>query len=107
MKALSGDGAGFAGELVHGVLDNREQLNDTIKRFATAFPVDQLAPMDRNILKIALYEIIIDNKTPVKVAINEAVELAKKFGADASPKFINGVLGAVMSTEKERENQID
>jgi len=47
MKALSGDGAGFAGELVHGVLDNREQLNDTIKRFATAFPVDQLAPMDQ------------------------------------------------------------
>jgi len=107
MKALSGDGAGFAGELVHGVLDNREQLNDTIKRFATAFPVNQLAPMDRNILRIALYEIIIDNKTPVKVAINEAVELAKKFGADASPKFINGVLGAVMSTEKERKNQID
>ena len=75
-KALIGDGAGFAGELVYGVLDNQDQLNGTIKRFATSFPVDQLAPMDRNILRIALYEILIDQKTPAKVAVNEAVELA-------------------------------
>jgi len=107
MKSLRGDSASFAGELVHGVLDNRDQLNSTIKRFATAFPVDQLAAMDRNILKIALYEILIDHKTPAKVAINEAVELAKEFGADTSPKFINGVLGSVISKDKERKNQID
>jgi N utilization substance protein B len=107
IKAVSGDSASFAGELVHGVLDHLEQLNDTIKRYATAFPVDQLAPMDRNILRIALYEITIDLKTPAKVAINEAVELAKEFGADTSPKFINGVLGAVISENKERNNQID
>jgi N utilization substance protein B len=107
IKALSGDGAGFAGELVHGVLDNQEQLNDTIKRVATAFPVDQLAPMDRNILRIALYEILIDHKTPAKVAVNEAVELAKEFGADTSPKFVNGVLGAVIPKNEERKNQID
>jgi N utilization substance protein B len=107
VKALSGHGASFAGELVHGVLDNQERLNDTIKRFATVFPVDQLAPMDRNILRIALYEILIINKTPAKVAINEAVELAKEFGSDTSPKFINGVLGAVISKNNERKNQID
>jgi N utilization substance protein B len=107
MKALSGDGAIFAGELVHGVLDNQERLNVTIERFATAFPVDQLAPLDRNILRIALYEIIVDHKTPAKVAINEAVELAKEFGADTSSKFINGVLGAVISNSSERKNQID
>jgi transcription antitermination protein NusB len=106
-KALIGDSASFAGELVHGVLDNQDQLNDTIKRFATAFPVDQLAPMDRNILRIALYEILIDQKTPAKVAVNEAVELAKEFGADTSPKFVNGVLGAVIPKDKERKNQID
>jgi len=107
IKALSDDGAIFASELVHGVLDNQEQLNGTIKRLATAFPVDQLAPMDRNILRIALYEILIDQKTPAKVAVNEAVELAKEFGADASPKFVNGVLGAVIPKDKERKNQID
>jgi N utilization substance protein B len=107
VKALEGDGAGFACELVHGVLDNREQLNSAIKRIATTFPVDQLSPMDRNILGIALYEIIISGKTPAKVAINEAVELAKEFGSDTSPKFINGVLGAVLSKDSERTNQID
>jgi N utilization substance protein B len=107
VKGLSGDGASFAGELVQGVLDNREQLNSTIKRVATMFPVDQLAPMDRNILGIALYEIIVSNKTPAKVAINEAVELAKEFGSDTSPKFINGVLGTVISKDEERKNQID
>jgi N utilization substance protein B len=107
VKALVGDGATFAGELVHGVLDNQEQLNGTIKRFATAFPMDQMAPMDRNILRIALYEILIDGKTPAKVVINEAVELAKEFGSDTSPKFVNGVLGAVVSKDKERQNQID
>jgi N utilization substance protein B len=106
-KALHGEGADFAGALVHGVLDNREQLNDTIKRFATAFPVDQLAPMDRNILRIALFEMLLDDKTPAKVAINEAVELAKEFGADTSPKFINGVLGSVISDSSKRRNHID
>ena len=107
VKALSGDGASFAGELVHGVLDNQDQLNGTIKRFATVFPLDQLAPMDRNILRIALYEILISDKTPAKVAINEAVELAKEFGSDTSPKFVNGVLGATISKDKDRKNQID
>ncbi len=107
VKSLSGDSAGFARELVHGVLDNQDRLNSTIKRFATAFPVDQLPAMDRNILRIALYEILIDDKTPAKVAINEAVELAKEFGSETSSKFINGVLGSVITEDKERKNQID
>ncbi len=97
IKALTGDAAGFARELVHGVLENQDSLNRTIKRYATAFPVEQLAGMDRNILKIALYEILLENKTPAKVAVNEAVELAKEFGSDTSPRFVNGVLGAVIS----------
>jgi N utilization substance protein B len=99
-KELTGELAAFAGGLVSGVVANIQSLDDTISRFATAFPVDQLAPMDRNILRLALFEILVDKKVPPKVAINEAVELAKEFGADTAPKFINGVLGSVISQTK-------
>jgi N utilization substance protein B len=97
IKALTGEAAAFATELVKGVLANKQILDDAIRRFAPAFPVDQLSSMDRNILRLALYEIIISQTTPPKVAVNEAVELAKEFGADTSPKFVNGVLGSVIS----------
>ena len=97
IKALTGEAAAFAGELVRGVLTNKQLLDDTIRRFAPAFPVDQLFPMDRNILRLALYEMLISKTTPPKVVVNEAVELAKEFGADTSPKFVNGVLGSVIS----------
>ena len=97
IKALTGEVAAFAGELVNGVLTNKQLLDDTIRRFAPAFPVDQLPPMDRNILRLALYEILISKTAPLKVIVNEAVELAKEFGADTSPKFVNGVLGSVIS----------
>jgi N utilization substance protein B len=99
-KELTGEFAAFAGSLVSGVVANKQLLDDTISRFATAFPVDQLASMDRNILRLALYEILIDKGVPPKVVINEAVELAKEFAADTAPKFINGVLGAVISQTK-------
>ena len=97
IKALTGEAAAFAGELVNGVLTNKQILDDTIRRFAPAFPVDQLSSMDRNILRLALYEILISKTAPPKVVVNEAVELAKEFGADTSPKFVNGVLGSVIS----------
>jgi len=97
IRALSGEAAAFAGELVNGVLANKQILDDAIRRFAPAFPVDQLSSMDRNILRIALYELLVSKTTPPKVAVNEAVELAKEFGADTSPKFVNGVLGSVIS----------
>ena len=101
IKALTGEAAAFAAELVNGVLTNKQILDDTIRRFAPAFPVDQLSSMDRNILRLALYEILISKTAPPKVVVNEAVELAKEFGADTSPKFVNGVLGSVISdTEK-------
>jgi N utilization substance protein B len=57
--------------------------------------VEQIAIIDRNILRLAIFEILFDNKVPVKVAVNEAVELAKTFGSDNSSRFVNGVLGAV------------
>src|SRR5436189_6464490 len=84
----------FAEELVNGVLSHKEKIDKTIENTAPAFPLDQLAVIDRNILRLAIYEILIDNKVPVRAAINEAVELAKDFGGEKSPSFINGGLGS-------------
>jgi transcription antitermination protein NusB len=85
----------FAAELVNGVLQNKASIDKTIGDTAPAFPIDQMAAIDRNILRLAIYEILIDNRVPMRAAINEAVELAKDFGGENSPKFINGVLGSV------------
>jgi N utilization substance protein B len=80
---------------VTGVLAHREQIDKTIENTAPAFPLDQVAVIDRNILRLAIYEILIDNRVPMRAAINEAVELAKDFGGENSSRFINGVLGSV------------
>ncbi|MDD5313166.1 MAG: transcription antitermination factor NusB [Dehalococcoidia bacterium] len=101
-KEIKGDTASFASELVCGVIDNKQFIDDTIKRFATAFPIEQIATMDRNILRLALFEILLHNKVPPKVAINEAVELAKQFGSEKSAKFVNGVLGSVIAEKQQR-----
>jgi N utilization substance protein B len=87
--------SGFALELVRGVLDNKESIDKTIGDTAPAFPIDQMSAIDRNILRLAIYEVLIDNRVPMRAAINEAVELAKEFGGENSPRFINGVLGSV------------
>jgi N utilization substance protein B len=104
-KGLSGEGADFTGSIVNGVIGNRQFLDDVIGNFAPAFPVTQLAPMDRNILRLALFEILVQKLTPPKVAVNEAVELAKEFGAETSPKFVNGVLGSVIADIQKQRNQ--
>ena len=85
----------FARKLVGGVLQNKSELDALIKKFAPAFPPEHMSTIDRNILRLAIFEILFNDKTPFKVAINEAVELAKEFGSDSSPRLINGVLGAV------------
>jgi transcription antitermination protein NusB len=85
----------FAEELVDGVMTNRERIDEVIHKTAPAFPLDQIAAIDRNILRLAVYEILLDNKVPMRAAINEAVELAKEYGGENSPRFINGVLGSV------------
>jgi len=85
----------FARELVSSVTDQRQALDDVIAKVAPAWPLEQMAPVDRNILRLAIMEILLNNRTPVKAAINEAVELAKSFGSDNSAKFVNGVLGSV------------
>lgn len=85
--------------LVAGVIRHREQLNTLIAQYAPEWPVDQLAVIDRNILRLALFEMgSKEGDTPPKVVINEAVELAKMFGGDSSPRFINGVLGAALKS---------
>lgn len=85
----------FALTIARGVYDSVKQLDDLIAAHAPEWPLDQVAVIDRNILRIALWEIAFYKKTPLKVGINEAVELAKKFGTDSSPRFINGVLGSL------------
>jgi N utilization substance protein B len=94
-SGLTGEYESFVRELVLGVIKDREKIDGIIREFAPAWPIDQISPVDRNILRLAIYEILLDNRVPVKVAINEAVELAKKFGGDNSSKFVNGVLGSV------------
>ena len=88
---------GFAQDLLGGVSQSRLGLDNVITRYAPAWPVSQLSVIDRNILRIALFELIYTPGTPRKTAINEAVELAKIFGSESSARFINGVLGSVMS----------
>ena len=94
-EALPQDALNFSKELVQGVLQNKSNLDNIIGHFAIAFPVEQMPIIDRNILRLAIFEILFNNNTPVKVAINEAVELAKSLGSDSSPRLINGVLGSI------------
>ncbi len=92
-------GACFARELVRGVGDHQERIDALIKRYAPEWPVDQIAIIDRNILRISIYEVLVRHDTPTKVAINEAVELAKRFGSESAGRFVNGVLGALVAKE--------
>ena len=92
---LSEENAAFVRELVSGALRHREEIDSKVRQFAPAWPLEQMAMIDRNILRLAIFEILFDNKVPVKVAVSEAVELAKSFGSESSPKFVNGVLGSV------------
>ena len=100
---LTGDNATFMQDLVRGVVRYKEKLDAQIQRYASAWPLEQIAVIDRNILRLAIFEVLLDNRVPVKVAINEAVELAKDFGSDNSPRFVNGVLGAISTLTKNEE----
>lgn len=90
----------FARHLVSGVLEHQTVLDTFIHRHAPEWPLEQMAYIDRNILRVALFEFAVDGQTPVKVAINEAVELAKAFGSDSAPRFVNGVLGTLVERKE-------
>jgi N utilization substance protein B len=85
----------FVRQIVHGVWNLVSILDELIAVNAPEWPLDQVAAVDRNILRISLWEFAIYKKTPIKVAINEAVELAKVYGSDSTPRFVNGVLGSL------------
>jgi N utilization substance protein B len=91
----------FARQIIFGVLPLADQLDDLIASFAPEWPFDQIAAIDRNILRIATWEFAVSGLTPVKVAINEAVELAKLFGSENAARFINGVLGSLADHSNE------
>jgi len=95
------DLAEFARGIIFGVMPVREQLDRVIAKYAPEWPLDQMAAIDRNILRMACWEFAISRETPVKVAINEAVELAKLFGSDSTARFVNGVLGTLVEHEQE------
>ena len=104
-KDLPEETAAFAQELVTGTLQNKHAIDEIIKKYASAFPIEQIAPIDKNVLRLAIFEILFDNKVPVKAAINEAIELAKSFGSNTSAKFINGVLGSIVTEHEQPKTQ--
>jgi transcription antitermination protein NusB len=91
----------FTRQIVVGVLAMKDRLDAFIAQHAPEWPLDQVAVIDRNILRIALWEFAIHGSTPIKVAINEAIELAKLYGSDSTPRFVNGVLGSLANRQNE------
>ena len=100
---LPEESASYSLELLEGVTLQYREIDKAIRRFAPAWPVNQLPVVDRNILRVALFEISYTQSIPRKVAINEAVELAKTFGSESSPRFVNEVLGSVMDAMQEAD----
>lgn len=90
----------FIRQLVHGVIKQTPQLDDTLRPIAPEWPIEQIARIDRVVLRIGLYELSNEPDVPAKVVINEAVELAKAFGSDNSSKFVNGVLGTALRQQE-------
>lgn len=103
---LADDLAEFARQITFGVLPLTNELDHIIARYAPEWPLDQIAAIDRNILRIACWELAVQGETPMKVAINEAVELAKMYGSDSAPRFVNGVLGSLAEHQHEIEQQL-
>jgi N utilization substance protein B len=96
-ETLDTDLQQFCIQIVQGIFPRRVVLDQYIQLHAPEWPLDQVAIIDRNILRIALWELAFSTDTPMKVVINEAVELAKKYGSDSTPRFVNGVLGSLVS----------
>lgn len=93
------DDHGFVSGKIKGITDNLEKIDGLITKYATDWPLEQITIVDRNVLRIGAYELLFDKEIPPKVAINEAIEIAKAFGGESSGKFVNGVLGAMYKNE--------
>jgi len=107
-EELTSDGERFLHRLIFGVWEHRSYLDGVIEEAAPNWPITQMPGIDKAILRIAIYELLIDETehTPVKAAINEAVELAKQFGSDNSSRFVNGVLGTVVSRYRPAQDEL-
>ena len=103
---LPDDLAEFARQIIAGVVPLREELDTLIARYAPEWPFEQVAVIDRNILRMAFWEFAVQRETPIKVAINEAVELAKEFGSDSAARFVNGVLGTLVAHKDEIQQRV-
>jgi N utilization substance protein B len=103
---LTDDLAEFARQIIFGVLPIATELDHIIAKYAPDWPFDQIAAIDRNILRIATWEFAVQGETPVKVAVNEAVELAKMYGSDSAPRFVNGVLGSLVEHTYDIKQQL-
>jgi len=102
---LTENAAAFAWQLIDGVLQHRRELDEEISVLAPEFPLSQMAAIDRNVLRIALYELRVLGDAPAAAIIDEAVELAKLFGSEAAPKFVNGVLATAVGGRKEGDRE--
>jgi N utilization substance protein B len=96
----------FARQMIDGVLRYAAELDSLIHKYAPEWPLDQMAIIDRNILRMAIWEFAVSRTNPIKVAINEAVELAKLYGSDSASRFVNGVLGALAAKENQLINEM-
>ena len=103
---LSPELSEFARQIIFGIIPITTILDSSIAQYAPEWPFDQIAAIDRNILRMACWEFAVSHETPVKVAINEAVELAKQFGSDSAPRFVNGVLGSLVDHQHELKQSL-
>ena len=90
--------------IIKGVQENQDNIDELITKYAPQWPIDQMKLVDLQVLRIAIFEGFVDKRTPPKVAIDEAIELAKEFGEEVNGKFVNGVLGAIYENYKEVKN---
>ncbi|MFH1891011.1 MAG: transcription antitermination factor NusB [Candidatus Kuenenbacteria bacterium] len=100
------DDVAFVDSLVRGVTRNLEDIDSEIVKYAPDWPIDKITVIDRNILRLGIYELLFLKETPPKVVINESIEIAKTYGGDSSGRFVNGVLGAIYRDMEEEENDI-
>lgn len=107
LAGLDEEGVAFAQALVHGIIADRPRIDAMIEKYAPEWPLERMAGVERNVLRIAVHEIFNEPDIPSRVSIDEAVEVAKTFGAEESSKLVNGILGALMRGEKPTNTRPD
>ncbi|HEY3415428.1 MAG TPA: transcription antitermination factor NusB [Armatimonadota bacterium] len=102
LDELNDEGIAYAQQLVRGVVDNRAEIDAVIVKFARGWKLDRIAAVERNVLRLAIYEILHQQDVPPSVTVDEAVEITKQYSTDESAKFVNGILGAYLRDEPEK-----